>query len=512
MGDRPMDPVVPDLVPDLAREIGGWLRATLGPAASLCSDSRAVREGDAFFAVPGLHVDGRRYVADAIRRGASAVVYEAQDAPKLNLGGVPARAVSGLRELEGPIASRFHGRPSDQLEIVAVTGTNGKTSTSQWIAQGLAAQGRRPAVIGTLGSGPVGALEPQGFTTPDALGIQATLARFVRGGVDSVSIEASSIGIDQGRLNGTRIAVAAFTNVSRDHLDYHGTMQDYAAAKAKLFAWPGLGVAVVNGDDEYAPRMLAAVSDPPPLRVVYGMAPTQHGARGDAVLIAEQVVEGTNGLSFVLGGDFGRASVRLRLLGGFNVSNALAVAGCWLGMGVPFEQAVEMLGGLLPVPGRMQTIERPNAPMAIIDYAHSPEALASVLAALRPVASARGGLLWCVFGAGGDRDVGKRPLMGMVAERGADRLVVTSDNPRSESPFRIVSDVRAGLSREPALTELDRHVAIDAALRLAAPEDVVLIAGKGHEEYQEIAGVRHPFSDLGVAEQALDARAEIGDV
>jgi len=289
-------------------------------------------------------------------------------------------------------------------------------------------------------------------------------------------------------------------------------MQAYAAAKARLFGWPGLRVAVVNGDDEYSTRMLAAASAHAPLRIVYGMAPNQHGAHGDAVLIAEQVVEGTNGVGFVLGGDFGRASVRLRLLGGFNVSNALAVAGCWLGMGVPFDRVVEGLATLQPVPGRMQMIERPNAPIAVIDYAHSPEALASVLAALRPVAAARGGQLWCVFGAGGDRDVGKRPLMGMVAERGADRLVVTSDNPRSESPFRIISDVRAGLSREPAFTELDRRVAIDVALRLAAPEDVVLVAGKGHEEYQEIAGVRHPFSDVAVAEQALAARAEIGDV
>jgi len=507
-----MDSAVPDLVPAAARELGQWLRAELAPGAVLCSDSRAVRPGDAFFAVPGLRVDGRRFVVDALERGAAALVYEARDAPELDLAGVPARAVSSLRELVGPIASEFHGRPSEQLEVVAVTGTNGKTSTTQWVAQGLAALGRRAALIGTLGCGPVGSLQPQGFTTPDALGMQALLARFVREGVDSVAFEASSIGIDQGRINGTRVSVAAFTNLSRDHLDYHETMQAYAAAKARLFGWPGLRVAVVNGDDEYSTRMLAAASAHAPLRIVYGMAPNQHGAHGDAVLIAEQVVEGTNGVGFVLGGDFGRAPVTLRLLGGFNVSNALAVAGCWLGMGVPFDRVVEGLATLQPVPGRMQMIERPNAPIAVIDYAHSPEALASVLAALRPVAAARGGQLWCVFGAGGDRDVGKRPLMGMVAERGADRLVVTSDNPRSESPFRIISDVRAGLSREPALTELDRRVAIDVALRLAAPEDVVLVAGKGHEEYQEIAGVRHPFSDVAVAEQALDARAEIGDV
>ena len=512
MGDRPMDPAVPELVPAAARELGQWLRAELAPGAALCSDSRAVRPGDAFFALRGLRVDGRQFVADALARGAAALVYEAKDAPEPGLAGVPARAVPSLRELVGPIASEFHGRPSEQLEVVAVTGTNGKTSTTQWVAQGLETLGRRSALIGTLGCGPVGALEPHAFTTPDALGMQSALARFVREGIDSVAFEASSIGLDQGRVNGTRIAVSAFTNHSRDHLDYHETMQAYAAAKARLFGWPGLRAAVVNGDDEHSPRMLAAASAHAPLRIVYGIAPGQHGAHGDAVLIAERVVEGPNGVGFVLGGDFGRAPVTLRVLGGFNVSNALAAAGCWLGLGVAFDRVVEALGTLQPVPGRMQMIERPNAPIAVVDYAHSPEALASVLAALRPVAAARGGELWCVFGAGGDRDVGKRPLMGMVAERGADRLVVTSDNPRSESPFRIVSDLRAGLSREPALTELDRRVAIDTALRLAAPQDVVLVAGKGHEEYQEIAGVRHPFSDVAVAEQALDARAAVGDV
>ncbi len=425
-----------------------------------------------------------------------------------NLGPVPGYALASLRELAGPIASEFYDRPSERLEVVAVTGTNGKTSISQWVARGLAGPGRRCAIVGTLGCGPVDRLEPHDMTTPDALGLQALLARFAADGTDLVAVEASSIGLDQGRLNGTRIGVAVYTNLSRDHLDYHGTMQAYAAAKARLFGWPGLRVAVVNGDDEHSPRMLAAASVHAPLRIVYGIAPHQHGAHGDAVLTAERIVEGPADIGFVFGGDFGRAEVRLRLLGGFNVSNALAVAGCWFGMGVDLEQVVQGLESLEPVPGRMQMIETPNAPLAVIDYAHSPDALASVLGALRPVALARGGELWCVFGAGGDRDTGKRPLMGLVAERGADRLVVTSDNPRSESPFRIVSDVRAGLSREPALTELDRRVAIDCALRLSSPRDVVLIAGKGHEAYQEIAGVRHPFSDLAVAQEALRARGE----
>ncbi len=512
MGDRPMTPFASGAVMPAAAELGRWLRATLAPQAALRADSRAVRAGDAFFAIPGLRDDGRRFVADALARGAAAVLYEQSDAPALAPGDVPARAVAGLRELAGAIASEFHGRPSERLDVVALTGTNGKTSTTHWVARGLEAGGRRAAVIGTLGCGPVGALEPHDVTTPDALQMQSLLARFAAAGIGAVAAEASSIGLDQGRLNGTRIAVAGFTNLSRDHLDYHGTMQAYAAAKARLFAWPDLRVAVINGDDAYSPRMLAAASTHGALRIVYGIAPAQHGAHGDAVLIAERVAEERDGTSFVLGGDFGRAPVRLGLIGGFNVSNALAVAGCWLGLGIGFDEVVRLLGTLAPVPGRMQLIERPGAPLAVIDYAHSPDALASVLLALRPVAQARGGRLWCVFGAGGDRDVGKRPLMGTAAERGADCLVITSDNPRSESPFRIVSDVRAGLTREPTLTELDRRVAIDCALRLAAPEDVVLIAGKGHEAWQETAGVRHPFSDLEVARQSLDARAEAGRV
>lgn len=490
-----------------AAELGQQLRATLAAHAELRSDSRAVQPGDAFFAMPGLRVDGREFIGQAIARGARAVVFE-QGVEVSIPGEIAAHPVAGLRELAGQIASEFHGRPSEQLDIVAVTGTNGKTSTTQWIARGLQAMGRKPAVIGTLGYGPVDALQPHDYTTPDALGTQALLRRFVAQGVDSVAMEASSIGLHQGRISGTRIRVAAYTNLTRDHLDYHGTMQDYALAKAALFRWPSLQAMVVNGDDELSPRMLSAASalDPMPTRIVYGFAPSQFGARGDAVLIAESLRETGEGSSFVLGGDFGRAEVALRLLGSFNVSNALAVAGCWLGMGIGFDQVAESLEALRPVEGRMQFVECPGAPLAVIDYAHTPDALASVLGALRPVAQARGGALWCVFGAGGDRDAGKRPMMGMIAEHHADRLVITSDNPRGESAFKIVSDLRAGLTREPELTELDRRVAITAALRRAAAADVVLIAGKGHERYQEIAGVRHPFSDLAVAREGLAAR------
>ena len=504
-----------ELVPEPARELGAWLRATLPAGAALQADSRQVRAGDAFFAYPGLRTDGRAYVADALARGAAAIVHEADGTKSLPQAAVPMRGCAGLRGLAGSIASAYHGRPSEALDLVAVTGTNGKTSVTQWVSRGLGELGRRAAVIGTLGSGTVGSLEQSsGLTTPDALGLQAMLARFAAEGVECVAAEASSIGLDQGRLNGTRVSVAAFTNLTRDHLDYHGTMEEYARAKARLFGWPGLRAVVVNGDDPAGRLMLAATRTEAeaPTRIVYGVTPGRHGARGDRTLIAERVFEDGSGIQMTLSGDYGAADLRLRLLGLFNVSNALAVAGCWLALGHSFDSVVEALERLEPVPGRMQTLEHEGAPLVVVDYAHSPDALENVLASLRSVAVRRGGRLWCVFGAGGERDIGKRAQMGLVAERGADHLVITSDNPRGESPFRIVSDIRAGLIREPALTELDRAVAIREAIVRAAPADVVLVAGKGHERFQEIAGVRHPFSDLEVSRAALGARRERADV
>ncbi len=503
--------VAAELVPSAARELAAWLREVLPAGAALQSDSRLVRPGDAFFAYPGLRNDGRRFVADALGRGAAAIVAEAGGTDSLPAGEVPVRACVGLRALAGSIASAFHGRPSEALDLIAVTGTTGKTSVTQWVSSGIELLGQRGAVIGTLGCGPVGMLEEgSGLTTPDALGMQAMLARFVASGIDVVAAEASSIGLDQGRLSGSRIAVAAFTNLTRDHLDYHETMEAYADAKARLFGWPGLEAVVVNADDPLAPRMLAAVrcGEGAPTRIVYGMTPGRHGARGDRTLIAERVFEDASGIHLTLSGDFGTADLRLGVIGRFNVSNALAAAGCWLALGHPFERVVEVLERLEPVPGRLQTVEMADAPLVVVDYAHSPDALDNVLGCLRQIALRRGGRLWCVFGAGGERDVGKRAQMGLVAERGADHLVITSDNPRGESPFRIVSDIRAGLIREPALTELDRGAAIHSALARAASADVVLIAGKGHENYQEIAGVRQPFSDVEVAQAALVARKE----
>jgi len=508
------------LAPDAARSIGRWLRARLGESARLVSDSRDVKPGDAFFAYPGHQADGRKFIDQALAQGAGAIVHEADPALDDALPGATDHiGVSDLRELAGAIAAEFHGGVARRLRVVAVTGTNGKTSVSNWVARGLTSAGIPSAIIGTLGGGLVHdaalpRLESTGLTTPDALGLQRMLAGFAARGARSATMEASSIGLDQGRLNGTAIEVAAFTNLTRDHLDYHRTMEDYAAAKARLFAWPGLRAAVVNGDDPACLAMLGAIAQPPGsapvLRIAYGFSPGQHGARVDRMLLADRVTEDAEGITLSLAGDYGRADLRLHLLGRFNVSNAMAVASCWLALGLPLESVVELLEQLEPVAGRMQRIESPGAPMVVVDYAHSPDALANALEGLRPVALSRGGALWCVFGAGGDRDAGKRPMMGYIAQRAADHIVITSDNPRSEVPFRIVSDIRAGLSREPFATELDRERAIDLAVAQAAVADVVLIAGKGHEDYQEIQGKRHPFSDAQVARRAQARRIASG--
>jgi UDP-N-acetylmuramoyl-L-alanyl-D-glutamate--2,6-diaminopimelate ligase len=498
-----------------AASLGQWLRQVLAPGAALVADSRAVCPGDAFVAWQGANHDGRDYIRQAIARGAAAVLYETD--ADVSTGAVASRSVSGLKSLAGPIAAEYYGRPSERLEVVAVTGTNGKTSCTQWIARGLAQLGRRVAVIGTLGSGivPAGdatlALDEFGLTTPDAVALQRMLAEFAQAGVEVVAMEASSIGLDQGRLEGTRIGTAVFTNLSRDHLDYHQTEEAYFEAKRRLFDWPGLRTAIVNGDDPIAARILDALPENVQT-VAFGQLPGEHGWRARRKLSAYQIVEERDGAQVSVGGDWGRAQIRLRLIGQFNVVNAMAVAAVWISLGVAFDVAMQRLEGLRPLPGRMEQVIVDGGPLVVVDYAHSPDALFNVLQALRPIAEARGGALWCVFGAGGERDAGKRPIMGMVAERFADRVVVTSDNPRGETPFRIVADIRAGLTREPWLTELDREQAIGDALASAGNDDVVLIAGKGHESWQEIAGVRQPFSDVAVAGRCLRQRLETARV
>jgi UDP-N-acetylmuramoyl-L-alanyl-D-glutamate--2,6-diaminopimelate ligase len=350
---------------------------------------------------------------------------------------------------------------------------------------------------------------------PDALELHARLAQFVAQGAASVVMEASSIGLDQARLSGAQPVIAVLTNLSRDHLDYHASMEAYAQAKLRLFAMTGLEAAVLNAGDALSVAARAVL--PAGCRVLaYGERPLCLDAPDAEWLLAERIEEHAEGLTLTVGGDLGRARIHTPVLGRFNALNLLAVAGAWIASGVTFDEAMHRLSELKPVPGRLERIEASAAPATgaassqpcvVVDYAHTPDALAQVLAALRPTAHARGGLLWCVFGAGGDRDAGKRALMGAAACAGADRIVVTSDNPRSESPEAIIAAIVSGMSRPPDRVEPDRARAIAVVLDQAAPADVVLIAGKGHEAWQEFADRRVEFSDAREARAALVRRA-----
>ena len=649
-------------------ELVAWLREHLPATGRLVSDSRRVGKGDAFFALHGRRQDGSTFIAQAVQQGAAAVVVaipaqacQAEDAaegdtaqaehaacgnfdyfknlPTLPAGiQVPVCYVPCLGTQLGALADEYYDHPSQVLDVVAVTGTNGKTSTTHWIAQGvndrLARAGdaqavdantlSRPAgasaqrsaefaglvvaldgdadaamqpgrgrgvVIGTNGVGMPGALEYIGLTTPDPLTLQTLFQRFradIEAPVGVVAMEASSIGLVQGRMQGTCIHTAVFTNLTRDHLDYHGSMQVYGAAKVGLFSWPTLQAAVINLGDPLATEIIEVLHRHPAApRIIGYWVNNAHGApqagQADAAFQAmdddararlrrfyelamrcDEVLElaldrdssqhvlmmfpgsvvkallqlpevGGDPVALARGEDAVRArqqrlqamfrnvaTLRLNVLGRFNMENALAAAGAWRSLGWNFPAIVEGLHQLHPVPGRMEIVGLPAAqvsgageaapaaaiakaacPLVVVDYAHTPDALTNVLAALRDIAGQRGGQLCCVFGAGGNRDRGKRPEMARAVEAVADRVVVTSDNPRDEDPAQIIADVCQGLSKPAWRTEADRRVAIDAAIAQAAPADVVLIAGKGRETTQEIAGVFHPFSDPEFAAQAL---------
>jgi murE/murF fusion protein len=495
-----------------------WL--LLRGARRLVGDSRSVAAGDAFIAWPGYAFDARRFVADALAAGAVGSLVEADGVAAFGFDAEPRVAVlRGLKAAAGDIASRFHGMPSERLDVVAVTGTNGKTSTAWWVAQALGAVGRRAAVVGTLGIGEpprVGAeidpaapsvgLTPTGLTTPDPITLQAALADFADRGFAVCAIEASSIGIAEHRLAGTRVAVAVFTNFTQDHLDYHGDMAAYWRAKAQLFAWPGLKAAVVNLDDAQGVELAESLGK--------GAVDTWTiSTLGPARLRAERIRYGARGLVFDLHEGDAQATISTPVIGDYNVSNLLAAVGVMRALGVTLADAATACSALTPVPGRMQRIgvddAGPDRPEVVVDYAHTPDALEKALLALRPLAAERGGRLWCVFGCGGDRDPGKRPLMGAIAVRLADRVVVTSDNPRHESADFIISQILLGARGHDEIDVIEsRADAIRHAVAMAGPADVVLIAGKGHETHQDVAGVKFPFSDVAYATTALRARAE----
>ncbi len=476
-----------------------WLRER--GVRRLATDSRQVTAGDAFIAWPGYAVDARRYVPQALEAGAVACLVEAEGVHAYGFDHPRIAAFRGLKAATGPLAAAWCGDPAAQMQVVATTGTNGKTSTAWWTAQALAALGTRCAVVGTLGIGePARGVVPTGLTTPDPVTLHQRLRGLRDDGVGACAIEASSIGLVEHRLDGLKIDVALFTNFTRDHLDYHGTMEAYWQAKSSLFDWPGLRAAVVNLDDPKGEELAA--------RLRGRLAVWTYSVERAADLRAAEVVHGDEGVRFTLHEGGRRCTLHSRVIGQYNVSNLLAVLGGLRALGVTLGDAARACEQVSAVPGRLQQVVRPGMPTVVVDYAHTPDALEKALAALRPVAAQRGGRLWCVFGCGGNRDATKRPLMGAIAERLADVVVVTSDNPRHEPPEAILEQIVAGMSeRARARVIADRRAAIREAVFEAGPKDVVLVAGKGHEDYQEIAGVKLPFSDVAQAEAALKERA-----
>lgn len=473
-----------ELLPDVAP---AWADR---PVTALVTDSRRVVPGAAFLAVKGLQQDARAHIPAAIAAGAAVVLADAdaQWPADTCIDGVPVLVLPELALRLGALADRFHDAPSSRLQVLAVTGTNGKTSVANLLA-GACERLQQPAgVIGTLGNGRPGQLQSSLFTTPDALQLQGLLAGFRDQGVRVVAMEASSHGLQQGRMAGTAIRTALFTNLTRDHLDYHGDMASYAAAKGRLFRWPGLRFAVINADDPQGDRYAATLDR--------GVTCWRYSLRADsdADICALSLRLSLQGLQMQVRTPQGVGELSSPLLGRFNASNLLAVLGGLLSLELPLPAVLAALAETPAVPGRMQCLRAPGRALAVIDYAHTPDALAQVLTTLRDHVQGR---LWCVFGCGGGRDVGKRPEMGRIAAALADVVVVTSDNPREEDPQAVIDHVVSGMAEGRAERQVmaDRAQAIAHALSAAGRDDLVLIAGKGHETYQEIQGVRYPFSD-----------------
>jgi UDP-N-acetylmuramoyl-L-alanyl-D-glutamate--2,6-diaminopimelate ligase len=468
------------------------------PVTGLATDSRQVRPGDLFLAVAGLRHHGLDHVAAALAAGAVAVAWEpVAERPELVARAaalpVPQLAVAGLRIKLGHIASRFYAAPSRDLFVVGVTGTDGKTSCTHFLAEAFAEPGRPGALLGTLGYGAFGQLKPATHTTPDALVIQRELAELRDAGLRRVAMEVSSHGLHQGRVNGVNFDVAVLTNLSRDHLDYHGDVGAYGEAKRILFQSPGLQAAVINGGDAFGRQLLPQLSSGV-RAIAYGLETELAGCPAAEQVMGKHLQLSEQGLRLQVVTPWGEGELQAGLLGGFNASNLLAALAVLGVAGMPLDEALQRLARVHTVPGRMERFGgTARQPLVVVDYAHTPRALEQVLTALR--AHCRG-TLWCVCGAGGDRDAGKRPLMGQVAEQLADRVVLTNDNPRSEDPQAILAQIQAGMQRPEAARVIpDRAEAIRFALAQARAGDLVLVAGKGHEEYQQVGDQRLPFSD-----------------
>ncbi len=470
----------------------------------LAMDSRQVQAGDCFLACQGTLQHGREYIDQALKLGAGAVLIEA-DHPLTStssIGAVPWIAVPDLRAQAGIIADRFYGHPSAALLVIGVTGTNGKTSISHFIAQAVNDTWRRGpcGVLGTLGYGLLPRLESATTTTPDPITLHRLLAELRDRQARSVVLEVSSHGLEQGRVAGIKFAIAVFTNLGRDHLDYHGSMEAYGQAKLRLFQRPDLRAAVINLDDPFGQAILTEL--PSGVRVFgYTLGPT--APSGCPAVGATHLAMSKQGVMMEIVAPSGRGILKSSLLGRFNAYNLLAALAVLLELGIPLDEALERLARVTSVAGRMECLQRD--PWVIVDYAHTPQGLEQALRTLREVCSGR---LWCVFGCGGERDSGKRPLMGQVAEALADHLILTTDNPRSEAPAVIVQGILSGIEhKESVCVELDRAKAIEQAILHAHEEDTVLVAGKGHETYQEIRGRRLPFSDSEVVRHITERRA-----
>ena len=487
-----------------------WLQTQV--TGTLRTDSRKLQPGDGFLAWPGAAVDARAHVAAALAAGAAACLVEASGSEAFAWDDPRVACLRGLKAASGPLASAYFGEPSHALHLLAVTGTNGKTSSAWWLAQALSNL-KQPApmscgFVGTLGIGVPPDVVSTGLTTPDPVALHAALAGFVAQGLQACAMEASSIGIAEHRMDGAQIHTALLTNLTQDHLDYHGNMEAYWQAKARLFAWPGLRAAVINVDDPYGAALAQSLStSAQPGALDIWAVSMQPGTGNRARLQAQGIDYRGGGMRFDLveGGE--SVPLATHLMGDYNVANLLGVVAGLRTLGVSLAAAAEACAALTPVPGRMECVSLPGQPLVAVDYAHTPDALAKALDALKPVAAQRGGQLWCVFGCGGDRDTSKRPLMGAMAAGHAERVMVTSDNPRSESADAIISQILLGVVGAPqVMVEPDRARAIANVLAQASAADVVLVAGKGHEDYQETAGVRRPFSDLEQARTGLQAR------
>lgn len=487
-----------------------WLREWC--TGKLCTDSRAVRPGDAFIAWPGYARDGRAFVNGALSMGAATCLVEDEGVEAFGFTDARVASLPGLKGRTGEIAASYFEHPTEKLAVIAITGTNGKTSSAWWVAQASSLLGRRCGVVGTLGVGEPpssalgrgheasGQLDYTGLTTPDPVRLQAAFAGMRDAGFAACAIEASSIGLSEGRLGGTRVATAVFTNFTQDHLDYHGSMDAYWQAKRTLLDFPGLRHVVLNVDDERLAALAQELAGGPV--DVWPVSTRDTAAR----LHASGLHYSAEGLAFTLHEGAEQVPVHTGLIGDYNAHNLLGVAAALRAQGHDLPAVARALAQVTPVPGRMQRVGHGRElPLVVVDYAHTPDALDKALSALQGLATARGGKLWCVFGCGGDRDRSKRPLMGRIAAERAAEVILTTDNPRTEVPARILADIRAAAPQ--ALVIEDRAAAIRQAVLAATTRDLILIAGKGHEDYQEVNGQRTPFSDVHEARAALLERA-----